>query len=97
MKHRWATNYFARARGLLGSNPIKEVLVLTPCKSVHTFGMKYDLDVAFVDKEGTVLAVYHKVKPNTIVRQRGAALVLERYHDQSPWFQMYQKVGIKPL
>jgi len=44
-----------RRRGLLGRDGIEGAFVIRPCRSVHTFGMRFALDVAFCDTEGTVL------------------------------------------
>jgi len=49
----------ARARGLLGRDGIEGALVLTPCRSVHTLGMKFAIDVAYLDAEGVVIKVAH--------------------------------------
>ncbi len=40
-----------------------EGIYLVPCEGVHTFGMKFPIDVAFLDSKGTVLAVHHGLKP----------------------------------
>src|SRR5882757_7709562 len=45
----------ARARGLLGRDGFDGALLLRPAKSVHTIGMRFPIDVAFVDKEMVVL------------------------------------------
>jgi len=45
----------ARRRGLLGRDGIDGALVLRPCRSVHTFFLRFPIDVAFCDREGTVL------------------------------------------
>jgi uncharacterized membrane protein (UPF0127 family) len=45
----------ARRRGLLGRDDLSGVLVLTPCRQVHTFGMKFPIDVAFCAASGEVL------------------------------------------
>ena len=37
-----------RLRGLLGTGPDAGPVMLALCSSVHTFGMRYSLDVAFV-------------------------------------------------
>ena len=42
-------------RGLLGRDGIDGVLVLEGVRSVHTFGMRFDIDVAFCDRDGVVL------------------------------------------
>jgi len=45
----------ARARGLLGRDDFDGALLLRPAKSVHTIGMRFAIDVAFVDKDMVVL------------------------------------------
>jgi uncharacterized protein len=44
-----------RSRGLLGRDGVDGVMVLRPCRNVHTFGMRFAIDVAFCDGTGTVL------------------------------------------
>jgi uncharacterized protein len=44
-----------RKRGLIGRDDIEGALVLRPCRQVHTFGMRFPIDVAFCDRSGTVL------------------------------------------
>ncbi len=46
-----------RARGLLGREGIEGVLVLRPCRNVHTFGMRFAIDVCFCDRDGRVLRI----------------------------------------
>ena len=45
----------ARTRGLMGRDDVEGALVLRPCRHVHTFGMRFPIDVAFCDQSGTVL------------------------------------------
>jgi uncharacterized membrane protein (UPF0127 family) len=45
----------ARARGLLGRDGIDGVMVFEKVRSVHTFGMRFTIDVAFCDRDGVVL------------------------------------------
>ncbi|MFI8961113.1 DUF192 domain-containing protein [Streptomyces sp. NPDC053493] len=52
-----AASYRARRRGLLGRDGIDGVLLLTPANSVHTFGMRFTVDVAYLDRSWTVLDV----------------------------------------
>lgn len=47
----------ARSRGLLGRTGIEGALWLAPAKQVHTFGMRFTIDVAHLDRTGRVLAV----------------------------------------
>src|SRR5581483_34185 len=50
-----ATSTRARLRGLLGRDGIEGALLLEPAKSVHTIGMRFPIDVAFVDHELVVV------------------------------------------
>jgi uncharacterized membrane protein (UPF0127 family) len=45
----------ARRRGLIGRREFEGALVLLPCRHVHTFFMRFPIDVAFCDRNGTVL------------------------------------------
>jgi uncharacterized membrane protein (UPF0127 family) len=52
-------------------------LLIPRCSSVHTFGMRFELDLFFLDGEGRVLATRRRVPPRRVVCHRGAAAVLE--------------------
>lgn len=85
-----ATSIFARARGLLGTNACwsegGRVLVLAPCSSVHTFGMRYTLDIAFVNRHGMVLRSERNVRPGRLLSCHKTAFVLERpYNPEQSW------------
>ena len=45
----------ARRRGLLGRDSIDGALLLVPARSVHTLGMRFAIDVAWLDGDLTVL------------------------------------------
>ncbi|WP_344497302.1 DUF192 domain-containing protein [Streptomyces enissocaesilis] len=47
----------ARTRGLLGRDGIVGAMLLSPASSVHTFGMRFAIDVAYLDRELRVVAV----------------------------------------
>lgn len=47
----------ARRRGLLGRDGVDGVLMLRPARSVHSFGMRFPIDVAWCDDDLTVLRV----------------------------------------
>jgi uncharacterized membrane protein (UPF0127 family) len=55
----------ARRRGLLGRRrlPAGSALILTPCHAIHTFGMQFTIDVAFVDSRGRVRKVVRELPP----------------------------------
>lgn len=62
---RIAASYRARTRGLLGRDGIEGAMMLTPCGSVHTFRMRFPIDVAYLDRKFTVLAV-RTMKPGRL-------------------------------
>ncbi|MFE4593380.1 DUF192 domain-containing protein [Streptomyces laurentii] len=67
-----AASYRARRRGLLGRDGIDGALLITPTNSIHTFGMRFTLDVAYLDRSLTVLDVV-TMRPGRLgmVRWRG--------------------------
>lgn len=66
----WAGSSAERRRGLLGraNLPSQEGIYLTPCEWLHTFGMRFPIDVAFLSAAGKVLLMYHSLKPNRVSR-----------------------------
>ncbi len=46
-----------RRRGLIGRDAMGEVLILRPCRQVHTLRMRFAIDVAFCDRDGFVLHI----------------------------------------
>lgn len=60
-----AKNFFTRTIGLLSRKSLskEEGLVIKPCSSIHTFFMKFAIDVLFVNKKGQIVALYENVKP----------------------------------
>ncbi len=60
-----ADNYWLRLRGLLGRPPLRpgDGLLITPCRGVHMLGMKYPIDVAFLDGNGIVVGVVEDLAP----------------------------------
>lgn len=78
----WMANcWFTRLRGLLLREPLaadgSEGMLIVPCNGVHTCGMRYPLDVVFLDQEQRVLAWRENVKPWRFVYYRGAHAVVE--------------------
>jgi uncharacterized membrane protein (UPF0127 family) len=63
----------ARLRGLLGRDAVDGALLLQPAKSVHTIGMRFPIDVAFCDRDLTVLDTCTPLRPNRVCRVRWKA------------------------
>jgi uncharacterized protein len=68
-----------RMRGLLGRAdlPAGEGILLRPASSVHTFFMRFPIDVVFLDRDGVVLGVEPDVAPWRLAGRRGAKAVVE--------------------
>ncbi len=67
-KIRFAKTPWARFKGLLFTQnlPKNQGLWLIPCNSVHMFGMRYPIDVLFLDRNNRVIHKIAKLKPNRI-------------------------------
>ena len=74
-----ATGFRSRLRGLSFRDRAEAGpgLLIPRCRSVHTFGMRFELDLFFLDSGGAVVAVRRRVPPRRVVWQRGARAVLE--------------------
>lgn len=81
----------SRRRGLLGTSGVEGALWITRCPSVHMMGMRYPIDVAVVDRDGTVLLVA-TLRPwvgMTRFRRRASATVEAAAGSMSDW-------GVRP-
>jgi uncharacterized membrane protein (UPF0127 family) len=68
----------SRRRGLLKheSMPEGSALVIAPTNAIHTFFMKFAIDVVFVARDGTVVSVRHRLEPWRIAAAwRGFAVI----------------------
>jgi uncharacterized membrane protein (UPF0127 family) len=74
-----ARTFGARLRGLSRRDRAAAGpgLLIPRCSSVHTFGMRFPLDLFFLDADGRVLSVRRRVPPRRVAWQRGARAVLE--------------------
>ena len=60
-----ADTFFARARGLLGRPALSpgEGLWIDPCSSIHMFGMRFAIDVLFLDADRRVTRAIADLRP----------------------------------
>ena len=63
-----AATYGERRRGLLGRSSLEEGegVIIRPCNGVHSFGMKFPIDVAYVSGDGRVLHIISPLLPNKL-------------------------------
>jgi uncharacterized protein len=74
-----ARSWRARLLGLAGLTalPPDVALLLPACRSVHTFGMRFALDLVWVDARGAVVRVDRDVAPCSVRSCAGARAVIE--------------------
>lgn len=60
-----ARSFWRRGVGLMfrSALPVGTGLVIDPCSSIHTFWMRFPIDVLYVDKDCTVLRADRAMKP----------------------------------
>ena len=73
---RVASSFRERLLGL-ALRPPGEPLLIPRCRSVHTFGMRYPLDLYWLDADGNLVRVDSAVPPWRFARCAVAAAVLE--------------------
>lgn len=76
---RTALRWWSRAVGLLATPRLEDPsgLWIAPCNSVHTFGMRYPIDVVFLARDGAVQRVVAGLRPWRAAACRRAHTTLE--------------------
>jgi uncharacterized membrane protein (UPF0127 family) len=76
---RGAFDSASRREGLLKQSawPEGSALIIAPCQAVHTVGMRFAIDVLFVDRGGRVVKVRERVRPWRIAGALTAFAVIE--------------------
>lgn len=59
------TSLADRARGLLGRSGIDGAVVIDRCRWIHTIGMRFTIDVAYLDRNNTVIRIA-TVRPHRV-------------------------------
>jgi uncharacterized membrane protein (UPF0127 family) len=67
----------AKRRGLIGQQDLQTALVIAPCRWIHTVGMRFALDIAYLDSEGTVIKVQRVIKNRVPLPVFSARTVIE--------------------
>lgn len=92
-----ACSLWEKIRGLKRFRAFLDILMLVPCKDIHTFGLASDIDIAFLAANGEVLEAYRHVPPRRRVRCPRARAVLERYSTEQPWVNPGDILAIKDI
>ena len=69
----------SRKRGLLGRDrfPPGHALVIAPTNPVHTFSMRFNIDIVFANREGRVVKIRTDVPPRRITGALTGFAVIE--------------------
>ncbi|MFZ5352195.1 MAG: DUF192 domain-containing protein [Bacillota bacterium] len=64
-----ADSFFKRFKGLMGRKNMakSEGLMLMSCNSIHTFFMRFPIDVVFLDMDYVVISIKECIKPWRLV------------------------------
>lgn len=83
-----------RLRGLLGLRDARgaPMVLIDRCRSVHTFGMRFAIDLCFIDGRGVALLCPRDVGPGHLITCMGAASVIERPSRRGPWVEVGARV-----
>ena len=76
----YADTFWKRLKGLLGTTHLSKDngLLLKPCRQIHTWGMKYSIDVVYLNESGEIVEIDEHVSPNRWKRKvPEATMVLE--------------------
>lgn len=97
-----ADTFFTRLVGLIGRTSLspKSGLWIKQCNSVHTLGMRFPIDLVFLNKSNGVVRVVESVRPYRAVWPvRGATSVIElpAHSLRRSWTQAGDVLEIAPL
>lgn len=61
-----ADSLWTRAKGLLGKRSLApgEGLLLYPCRGIHSYGMRFDFDAIYLDRQQNVIHIIERMPPH---------------------------------
>jgi uncharacterized membrane protein (UPF0127 family) len=82
-----AENFIARGLGLLPRATVEEDegIWIDGCSAIHTVGMRATIDLFFLDREGRILKIVNRARPNRLVISCARSVaVVELGHGERP-------------
>jgi uncharacterized membrane protein (UPF0127 family) len=94
-----AASSSTRRRGLLGRDALEsdQALVIAPTFAIHTFGMRFSIDVVFARRDGRVIKVVHGLRPGRIAWAPGAFAAVELSAGSARAVTAGQVLRLEPL
>lgn len=80
LKVELADSFLKRFKGLMfrKSMPSDYALLLSPCNAIHTFSMRFPIDVVYLDRDSRVVYIEKSMQPNKVGKTiKSAVQVLE--------------------
>lgn len=76
---RVASNFAERLLGLLPVHGLdrQQAIWLPGCRTIHTWRMRFAIDVVGLNRDGEIVTVQRNVQPNTVVNLHGARSIIE--------------------
>ncbi|PUA16777.1 DUF192 domain-containing protein [Glaciimonas sp. PCH181] len=67
--------FWQRAVGLLGRRSLddQQGLLIVPCNSIHTYFMRFAIDVVFIDTAGNITSIVEHVQPWRLAKAKAKA------------------------
>jgi len=91
----WAKSWLNKRTGLLNQSllPHNCALYIEGCRSIHTKGMNFSIDVVFLSRDWQVLAIFEGVAPGRsfVAGPKGSHSVLETASGQARQFFKLEK------
>jgi uncharacterized protein len=91
----------ARRRGLVGRQVLSSdvAFVISPSSAIHTFGMRFPIDVIFVNRNGRILKKVIGMKPRRLAARPWAYAVVEfrAHHPAVAHCRPGDVLGIEPV
>ncbi len=75
-----AYSFFKRLKGLMFTSSFPEgyAVHIQPCRSIHTYFMKYEIDVLYLNNDMEIIAAESYVRPGTVGKHhKGTTSVIE--------------------
>lgn len=89
-----ADTFLKKFSGLMLRKEAKKPMVFLKCKQVHTFFMKFDIDVYYFDNEMNIIDVQRKLKPWRVGRYvKDAYGIVEAMASDEPLFNIGDRLA----
>lgn len=74
-----ADSFIIRLKGLLGTDKLESgaAFIIRPCNSIHTFGMRYTIDVVFLNKQNKIIKITKAMVANRFSLCLNSSYVVE--------------------